>query len=393
MKSDMTSTPFDELLRISETAGVEKSLDFLEHHFRKDKDYFKLFEVMKMRCRHKLSLPLIYSQQPDDLTEPQQRELEDGLLSACREVGTLFFKSSMMQEGWMYLQPVGDKQLNEKLIRSIEPNDDNIDTLIEIAVSQGAAPAYGYGLLLDNYGTCNGITTFDSQAARFDADTQRQMASCLVHHIHDELLENIRSWIKESQQGSDLKPDLTLGEVIEAYPGLTADGAHHIDTTHLSSAMRIARVLEEPSEISIARQLASYGSKLAEDFQYPSAAPFEDTYLDHGLYFSALLGDQVDQAVEHFKSKTQTVDAQQYGPVADETLVDLLVRVGRTDEALSVATEKLMGNESAMGIAPSAFDIATNSDQLQRLRDVYRSQDDLLGFAVAVLKQPVPNGD
>ena len=190
-----------------------------------------------------------------------------------------------------------------------------------------------------------------------------------------------------------MKPDLTLGEVIEAYPDLTADGAHHIDTTHLSSAMRIARVLEEPSEISIARQLASYGSKLAEDFQYPSAAPFEDTYLDHGLYFSALLGDQVDQAVEHFKSKTQTVDAQQYGPVADETLVDLLVRVGRTDEALSVATEKLMGNESAMGIAPSAFDIATNSDQLQRLRDVYRSQDDLLGFAVAVLKQPVPNGD
>ena len=228
----MTSTPFDELLRISETAGVEKSLDFLEHHFRKDKDYFKLFEVMKMRCRHKLSLPLIYSQQPDDLTEPQQRELEDGLLSACREVGTLFFKSSMMQEGWMYLQPVGDKQLNEKLIRSIEPNDDNIDTLIEIAVSQGAAPAYGYGLLLDNYGTCNGITTFDSQAARFDADTQRQMASCLVHHIHDELLENIRSWIKESQQGSDLKPDLTLGEVIEAYPDLTADGA--VSYTHMT---------------------------------------------------------------------------------------------------------------------------------------------------------------
>ena len=389
----MTSTPFDQLLRISETEGVEKSLDFLEHHFRKDKDYFKLFEVMKMRCRHKLDLPLIYSQQPDDLTESQQRELEDGLLNACREVGTLFFKSSMIQEGWMYLQPVGDKQLNEKLVRSIKPNEDNIDTLIEIAVSQGAAPAYGYELLLDNYGTCNGITSFDSQAARFDAGVQRQMASRLVHHIHDELRENIRSWIQESKQDSNLKPDSTLSEMIESFPELTADGTHHIDTTHLSSAMRIARVLEEPSEISIARELANYGSKLAEEFQYPSAAPFEDTYLDHGLYFSALLGDQVDQAVEHFKSKTKTVDAQQYGPVADETLVDLLVRVGRTDEALSVATERLMGNESAMGIAPSAFDIARDSVQLQRLRDVYRSQDDLLGFAVAVLKQPIQGSD
>ena len=111
----MSPTPFDELQRISEESGVEKSLDFLEHHFRKDKDFFKLFEVMKMRCRHQLGLPLIYSQQPDDLTPPQQRELEDRLLAACREVGTLFFESGMIEEGWMYLQPVGDKQLNEKL--------------------------------------------------------------------------------------------------------------------------------------------------------------------------------------------------------------------------------------------------------------------------------------
>ncbi len=389
----MSSTPFDELQRISEESGVEKSLDFLEHHFRKDKEFFKLFEVMKMRCRHKLGLPLIYSQQPDDLTETQQRDLEDGLLNACREVGTLFFKSGMIQEGWMYLQPVGDKQLNEKLVRSVVADEENIDTLIEIAVSQGAAPAYGYEMLLDHYGTCNGITTFDTQAARFDAAVQRQMASRLVNHIHDELLQNVRYSIKEAGQESSLTPQMSLGEMIESFPELTANGAHHIDTTHLCSAMRIARLLDDPVEISIARQLAVYGSGLAEDYQYPSAAPFEDTYLDHGLYFSALLGEQVDQAIDHFKNKTQTVDAQQHGPVADETLVDLLVRVGRADEALAVATEKLMGNESAMGIAPSAFDIAQSSAQLQRLKDVYRSRDDLLGFAVAVLKKPIESGE
>ena len=62
----MSSTPFDELQRISKESGVEKSLDYLEHHFREGKDYFKLFEVMKMQCRHGLGLPLIYSQQPDD---------------------------------------------------------------------------------------------------------------------------------------------------------------------------------------------------------------------------------------------------------------------------------------------------------------------------------------
>jgi len=394
--NDMHSTPFEELQRISEESGVEKSLDFLEHHFRKDKDFFKLFEVMKMRCRHQLGLPLIYSQQPDDLSESQQRELEDRLLSACREIGTLFFKSSMIQEGWMYLQPVGDKQLNEKLIGSIKPDQGNIDTLIEIAISQGGAPAYGFELLLNHYGTCDGITTFDTQAARFDVDTQRQMASRLVNHLHGELLKNIRHWIKESdaqpEKDSKLTPDYSLAsleELIELFPKLTANGAQHIDTTHLSAAMRIARSLQEPSEILIAKELAAYGSKLDKDLQYPGAAPFEDTYLDHAMYFSALLGEQVDEAIEHFKSKTETVDSDQFGPVADETLVELLVRVGRTDEALEAATQRLMGNENAMGIAPSVFEIAKNSAQLQKLKDAYRSQDDLLGFAVAVLKKPL----
>ena len=132
----MSSTPFDELQRISEESGVDESLEFLESHFRDNKEFFKLFEVLKMKCRHQLGLPLIYSRQPDDLTDPQQRELEDGLLSACREVGTLFFESGMIQEGWMYLQPVGDKRLNEKLVRSIESDQGNIDALIEVALSQ-----------------------------------------------------------------------------------------------------------------------------------------------------------------------------------------------------------------------------------------------------------------
>ena len=387
----MSPTPFDELQRISEESGVEKSLDFLEHHFRKDKDFFKLFEVLKMRCRHQLGLPLIYSQQPDDLTPPQQRELEDRLLAACREVGTLFFESGMIEEGWMYLQPVGDKQLNEKLVRSIETNQDNIDTLIEVAVSQGAAPGYGFQLLLKHYGTCNGITTFDTQAARFDVGVQRQMASAIVQQIHAELLENVLKSVEElgeSERASQLDSNSSLSQILQSFPELTVDGAHHIDTTHLSSAMRIARLLEDPSEILMAKELANYGSKLAEDFQYPGAAPFEDTYLDHGLFFAALLGEQVDEAVEHFKSKADTVDAYQFGPVADETLVDLLFRLGRTDEALQVATQRLMGNENTMGIAPSVFEIAKNPDQLQKLRDAYRSQDDLLGFAVAVLKKP-----
>jgi len=172
----MSSIPFEEFSRVVTESGVEPALDFLEQHFRREQDFFKLFEVLKMRCRYQLGLPLIYSKQPDDLDETQQRQLEDSLLEACREIGILFFKLGKFQEGWMYLQPVGDKELNEKLIRKIEADEESIDALIDMAVSQGAAPVYGYRLLLKNYGTCNGITTFDTQANRFDAETQKKMA-------------------------------------------------------------------------------------------------------------------------------------------------------------------------------------------------------------------------
>ena len=130
----MPPNPFEELQRLASESGVDKSFDFLEQRFRHDKDYFKLFEVLKMRCRNRLGLPIVYSQQPDDLSEEQQRQLEDGLLDACREVGTLFFESGQFQEGWMYLQPVGDKALTEKLFRSIEPDEENADALIDICL-------------------------------------------------------------------------------------------------------------------------------------------------------------------------------------------------------------------------------------------------------------------
>ena len=383
----MSSTPFDELQRISEESGVDESLEFLESHFRDNKEFFKLFEVLKMKCRHQLGLPLIYSRQPDDLTDPQQRELEDRLLSACREVGTLFFESGMIQEGWMYLQPVGDKRLNEKLVRSIESDQGNIDALIEVALSQGAAPSYGLAILLQQYGTCDGITAFDTHAGRFDVDVQRDMASVLINHIHDELLKNVRQALEESRPET-LEQTMSLSQMVDAFPELPADGAGHIDPTHLSSAVRIARLLEDPNDLSAAKQLATYGSKLPEDLQYPSATPFENTYLDHDLFFSALLGQRVDQAIQHFQSKTESVDQEQFGPAAEETLVDLLARVGRTNEALEFATQRLMGNESALGIAPGVFEIAKSSAQLKKLGDVYRSQDDLLGFAMAVLKKP-----
>ena len=379
----MVTTPFNEIKRLASEQGVEKSLDYLEHYFRRSKEYFKLFEVLKMRCRQRIGLPLMYTEQPDQLDAGQQKQLEDGLLDACREIGTLLFRNGQVQEGWMYLQPVGDKALSEKLIREIKVTEDNIDTIIEISVSQGAAPNYGYELLLQQYGTCNGITTFDTQVGRFDRPTQKAMARTVLHHLYKELVANVRYAVE--QTGVATQGDPALGELLASHPGLMAEGAHHIDTTHLASVMRIARLVELPDDLQMAAELAEYGRQLADDFQYPGSPPFEDTYVDHGHYFRALTGQDVETAIEHFRRKMTSVSVDEYGPVAIENLIELLVRLGRDDEALDVSMQELVGKLEPMGIAPSPFEIAKTAHQRQRLMDFYEAENDLLGFSVSLL--------
>ncbi len=381
-----TQTPFDQLKKLAREGGVEKTLDFLEHRFRTEKDYYKLFEVLKMRCRNRLGLPLIYSQQPDQLAPQQQAELEDGLISACREVGTLLVKDGKLQEGWMYLQPVGDRELSEKLLRSIQPDEDNIDTLIEIAVSQGAAPALGYQWLLKHYGTCNAITTFDTQAMRFDRATQKAMAENLLRHLYDELRDNLRHSIES--ENKTVANDASLAEMLQQYPELMAGGAHHIDTTHLASVMRIARIVDQPGDLQKAVELADYGNQLHADFQYPGSPPFENTYPDHQFFYRGLLGQTVEASIEHFRQKCVSTDVEQFGPVAIETLADYLVRCGRNTEALKVLTQQLLGKFEPLGIAPQIFEIANTDAELEQVRQFYREQDDLLGFAIGVLKSP-----
>ena len=77
------TTPFERLQQITDDQGVEAGLGFLEQHVRRNQDYAQLFEVLKMRFRHAMGLPILYSQARDNLSEADQRKLEDGLFAAC----------------------------------------------------------------------------------------------------------------------------------------------------------------------------------------------------------------------------------------------------------------------------------------------------------------------
>ena len=62
-------------------------------------------------------------------------------------------------------------------------------------------------MLLQRYGTCDAITTYDQLAANFDLDCQRAMAGALLNHLYDELVENLTNSMPELKTNS-AKPTL-----------------------------------------------------------------------------------------------------------------------------------------------------------------------------------------
>ena len=83
---------------------------------------------------------------------------------------------------------------------------------------------------------------------------------------------------------------------------LFQDNAYHIDTTHLASTVRIARVLADPADLRLALDLTEYGRRLSQQFQYQGDEPFVETYPSHALYFQALLGENVEEALAYFQA-------------------------------------------------------------------------------------------
>ena len=392
----MSEQVFKQLETLAAESGVEAALDFLADHFRESGDFFQLFEALKMKVRHQSGLPILYSAQPDDMPEETQRALEDGLLDACREVGTRLVESGKLREGWMYIQPLADRELSKKLIREFPVTDDALDDLIEVTIAGGADPEYGYSLLLERYGTCNAITAYDTQILQLDIKTQRRLAGLLVHHLYSELTDNVRRHLQQvaEEKGDAIAPELAdagLSELITDRRWVFANGGHHIDTTHLASAVRIGRIVDDETTLQLLLELTEYGNQLAPDFHYEGSSPFEKTYPDHMQFYSGLLGKNLERATRHFEQKAKSASTDNDRFMAFHVLVDFLSRTGQSPQAIKVATENLLGAQDEDSFqqpmaVPEVFGLAKEEADFDQLREFYRQRGDALGFTIGLLK-------
>ena len=381
MPSD--SDPFDQITSIVSRQGSSEALSFLADRFRNEHRYPELFEVLKVQIREKLGLPILFSDQTSDLNEEKNRLLEEGLLEACREVGSALVQQGKLHDGWMYLQPIGDQPYLKQLFESVEVNEENTDVLIDICLGHGIAPELGYGLILSAHGTCNSITVFDTQCVALPHESRARLATMLINHIYNELSENVIRHIEENENAAPSAGG--LGQWLDSREWMFSAGGHHMDVTHLASAVRIGRFCTEPEAIQRCFELCQYGTKLSEDFQFESQPPFENTYRDHEIYFEILLGKKIEAGLDHFRAKAFSEPLETVGSAPLETYVDLLNRVGKNKDAIRISIEHLSNTEQLLGIAPRVFDIAKSTADHEILMEHFREQDDLLGFSISTL--------
>lgn len=385
----MSTRQTDIFDALNETnSDPDAMLDRIVDHMRQTRKPMELFEALKMRTRHRLGLPILATLNEPARAEEIERQLESGLLDACRETGTMLISDGKIGEGWMYLRPTGDVQLAKQLISEIKIDDDNYDQMIQVLLHEGVDVTRGYQAVLDRQGTCNSITVFEQSLAARSKTDRIQAAACLLRHLYHELTQSIRGDIlrREGPAGDDE----TLMDLIENRPWLLSEGGYHVDTTHLQSTVRIASVLDQPQQWQLAWELTQYGKRLHHQLQYPGDEPFVDFYPAYATYYSILLGKDVDAGLKHFERKARSIDPIAHGTGGIETYVDLLDRVGRHAEAVKVAIQWMPDEVPPQRVVPMLIEIArrdqTSGGQasFDAIVEYCRRREDVLGCAAAM---------
>lgn len=374
---------FDELQRVGAADGPEASLEHLAAAFRDAKRYHDLFDVRVMQNRLRMRLPVDRKLGQNEDTPSENAKLEDADLAACREVGRLLLAEGRLRDAWMYLQASGDRQAMGAALAAGKPREDDADQWIQLGLHEGLAPVCGVRLVLEHYGTCNAITTLEGVLPTLPLGDQQACAAVMVEHLHAELRANVAAHIE--QQGEAPSADATISELIVDRPWLFDGGSYHVDTSHLGSVVRFARIVTDPATVDLAWDLTQYGRRLDPQLQYPGEEPFTDVYRSHGLLFGAMRGRDVDPAVSYFRQRAERTDCREIGTGPVEAYLILLCRLERYDDAMEAYAALVPVDVRLSPYAPTLLDIARWSGRVDRYLEICRQREDPIAFAAGLV--------
>ena len=344
-----------------ESGDLAGGLDFLIEHFRENRNFHLFFEAQLMKKRLELGVPLIQQESTSAYPPETRAEYEKGMIEAARATGSLALAAGEIARAWPYFRAIGEPGPVAEAIEQTEPGE-SAAPLIDIAFREGVHPAKGLQFILKAHGMCQAITAFGMYAV------DKGRADCLrllVSNLHAEVLERMGRAV-EAGEGHAVQAE-TISQLSAGRDWLFGEYDTYIDTSHLLSVLQYTPEIEDTETLKKLYDLCQYGRKLSPMFQSRGQAPFDNTYIDYGEYILAVLGDDVDARLSHFRRKVAESNPEESGTVAAQLFVSLAVRVGRLDEALEVATEELSDEEAADLACPSILQLCNMAKDYERL--------------------------
>lgn len=362
-------------------------LDAVESTLLAQKDYHRLFDAKLMRVRESLGMPVTQPTSLKDIPAEHEVAFREAYTNSAREIGQLFLNDGQLADAWAYFRtinettPVRDAIAKRAMEIGSEPGP-HLDELLNLALYEGAHVVEGLKLLLKSHGICNTVTAMGQLLAQMTQDERRQAAAVMVRTIYSDLQHNVRRDVERRQPA--LKPGLSLGELIRGREFLFAEGAYHVDVSHLHSIVSFARhLLPSDPELKLAIELSQYGAQLAEQLRYPGDVPFDDYYVANEYFLKAVAGIGVDESMQYFIDRlNQEPDAADKRMIAF-VLVDLGQRVDRVNMALDAAAPHVSRLEDPAGFSFTSY--CVNANRLDTLQTFARENDDVLAMATALL--------
>jgi hypothetical protein len=363
---------FDLLEQTAAAEGPGAGLELLIRKLREEKRYQHIFEVRLLQKRHALGLPLIFSGSIADLPPEQRDEYQAAVTDAAREAGTSYLADGDIVRAWPYFRAIGDPAPIAAAIEHVHSSEE-AERVLAIALVDGVSLRKGFELLLEHRGICQGV---DFVINCQDRTNRVMYLQILVRVFHGQLLAHLKEAVTVVE--SETPATQRVRELIAGRNWLFEGGRLYIENSHLLSILQSSLELEDPDSMRLVLEMAEYGQRLDPIYQNPAPPPFEDPFVDHAMYLRALLGENVEESVAHFRKKLSASV-----PGAAQVLVGLLARLGRYAEAIQVSLEHLGGE--ADDDCPSAVQLCQMAGDYQQLREVARKKGDFVGFAAGMI--------
>jgi hypothetical protein len=379
---------FDELRRLTESENPRAAVDYLIDWLREQRDFTSLFYALLMKARLELGVSPIPTGAAKDLPEKVHLPYEEAIRAAGREVGQLLLDSGNIPHAWAYYRMLGEAGPVKEALENHKPGpDEDIQSLVQVAYYEGVHPRKGFDLILERHGICNSITTLSgSQELNHAPDVRQYCIRRLVHALYDELRERLAGEIKrqEGKDPRDERADVRVTELMAGRDYLFEEFAH-IDVSHLSSVVQMSIQLEPGETLELARELCVYGERLPKKLRYQAEEPFDDQYKDYGVYLAILAGDRVEEGIEHFRKKAANADPDLAGTYPAQVLVNLLVRLGRVDDAVGVSRQYLTTTSGQQLTCPSLVELCQIAGNYRVLSESAREQGDTVHYLAGLL--------